>query len=180
MDSVRLSKLLSLILRHNPGVVGLNLDAQGWVNVDVLLGAMNAHGHAVDRNQLDFVVQTNSKRRFTIAGDRIRAAQGHSVDVDLGLVGTTPPAELFHGTATRFLTTILERGLDKMDRHHVHLTKDVSSAKAVGKRYGKTVVLKVDSGKMAEEGFAFFLSANNVWLVDRVPASYLHVLTDDT
>jgi putative RNA 2'-phosphotransferase len=179
MDSVRTSKLLSLILRHEPGAVGLKLDEHGWVDVDVLLGAMNAHGHSIVREQLDHVVRTSYKKRFAIAGNRIRANQGHSVEVDLELCEANPPAELFHGTSTRFFESILESGLEKADRHHVHLSSDKSTASAVGKRHGKLVVFSVDSGKMAEQGIVFYQSANDVWLVDRVPSEYLQVLDDD-
>jgi len=178
MDAVRTSKLLSLILRHEPGVVGLELDKQGWVDVDVLLSAMNAHGHSIIREQLDHVVLTSEKKRFVIAENRIRANQGHSLEVDLELSEAIPPAKLFHGTSSRFLEAILESGLEKGDRHHVHLSSYISTAREVGERHGKLVVLGVDSGRMTEQDYVFYLSANGVWLVDRVPTEFLQVLAD--
>jgi len=176
MDQKRLvatSKMLSKTLRHDPARVGLTLDAQGWVGVDELLAAFAARGRHITRAELAEVVEGNDKRRFTIDGDRIRANQGHSIEVDLALDPAEPPALLFHGTATRNLDAILAEGLVRGRRHHVHLSADTDTAVRVGTRHGVPVVLTVLAGMMAAEGHEFFLSANGVWLAEHVPAEYL-------
>jgi putative RNA 2'-phosphotransferase len=172
---IKLSKLLSLVLRHNPGVLGLTLDAQGWVAVDDLLAAAQRHGHALDTATLAQIVADNSKQRFAFSpdGTRIRANQGHSIPVELGLEPITPPELLYHGTARHLLTSIRESGLERRSRQHVHLSADTDTATAVGKRHGVPIVLTVAAGAMQAAGFAFYRSANGVWLTDHVPPEYL-------
>jgi putative RNA 2'-phosphotransferase len=174
-DLTRLSKFLSLILRHEPGKFGVVLDGAGWTEVQALLEACRAHGHAIDRAMLDDVVVTSDKKRFAFdeTGTRIRASQGHSVEVELGYEPAVPPALLYHGTATRFVAAIRAEGLKKMARHHVHLSGDEVTALRVGQRHGKPAVLVIDAAAMAGDGFAFFVSANKVWLVDHVPARFI-------
>ena len=169
-DVVRTSKRLSYVLRHAPDSVGLTLDEHGWVDVDDLLAALR-----LTRAELDDVVARNDKQRFAVdgTGTRIRASQGHSVAVDLGYAPATPPAELFHGTADRFLASIRAEGLRPGNRHAVHLSPDAGTARAVGVRHGRPVVLRVDAAAMARDGVAFTRSANGVWLVDAVPPRYL-------
>ena len=178
MDQKRLvkaSKYLSRHLRHDPGRLGLTLAPGGWVEVDALLRACAAHSFSLTRAELDEVVERNDKRRFSFdeTGTRIRANQGHSVEVDLGLPATAPPDVLFHGTSEGTVDAILRDGLRRMGRHHVHLSPDVSTAKRVGGRRGRPVVLEVDSGRMAADGHEFHVSANGVWLTLEVPAEYL-------
>ena len=175
VDAVRVSKRLSYVLRHQPGSVGLVLDDAGWVGVDALLAALAAHGLTLTRAELEHVVATNDKVRFALSDDgaRIRASQGHSVGVELGYLPQPPPAELFHGTTERFLASILREGLRPRGRHAVHLSADVQTARAVGGRRGRPVVLRVDAAGLAAEGASFSRSANGVWLVDAVPARYL-------
>ena len=173
MNDKSLSRFLSLILRHKPETIGLELDPNGWIDIDTLLSALNAAGKSVTREDLARVVENNDKQRFIIQDGRIRANQGHSVSVDLGLTETAPPQTLYHGTATRFLDRIRAEGLKKMNRQHVHLSPDKVAASKVGVRHGKLVVLKVAAEQMHSDGFAFYRSANGVWLVDSVPASYL-------
>lgn len=172
---VETSKFLSYVLRHRPDSIGLVLEDGGWVAIERLLEAANAHGRPLDRALLLEVVETNEKKRFAIevATDRIRASQGHSIDVDLGYEPAEPPAVLYHGTVERFLPGIRVEGLRPMERHHVHLSKDEATAKSVGARRGKPVVLVVDSARMRADGHVFFVSANGVWLVERVPPGYL-------
>ncbi len=170
---VRLSKFLSLVLRHKPGKIGIELDEQGWVDIDVLLEAVRRHGRKIDRAALDAVVENNDKKRFVIRDGRIRANQGHSLEIDLALAPVEPPALLYHGTAEHHLEGIRERGLVKMNRQHVHLSADVGTAEKVGSRHGKAVVLLVDAARMAADGHSFFLSDNGVWLTDHVPWAYL-------
>ncbi|MBI1213321.1 MAG: RNA 2'-phosphotransferase [Alphaproteobacteria bacterium] len=172
---VRTSKFLSLILRHEPEKFGVVLDAAGWTGVDALLEACARHGHPLDRVELGEVVATSEKKRFAFdeTGTRIRASQGHSVEVELGYEPATPPAYLYHGTATRFLDAIRISGLLKMQRHHVHLSADEVAASAVGQRHGKPTVLVIDAAAMTAEGAAFFLSANGVWLVEHVPMRFI-------
>jgi putative RNA 2'-phosphotransferase len=174
-DVVRLSKRLSRVLRHAPGSVGLTLDAAGWVDVEDLLTALARHGRPVTRAELDDVVARNDKARFAFdaSGSRIRASQGHSVPVDLGYEVAEPPAELFHGTVERFLPDIRAEGLRPGTRHAVHLSPDVGTARRVGARRGRPVVLRVDAAAMVRDGARFTRSANGVWLVDAVPPRYL-------
>jgi putative RNA 2'-phosphotransferase len=174
-DQIRLSKFLSLILRHDPGKVGLSLDEAGWVEVAELLDAMGRHGHPVSREALLRVVETSDKKRFALSDDgaRIRASQGHSVEVELGYAPATPPDVLYHGTVDRFLDSIRAKGLVKGERHHVHLSADAQTATKVGARRGRAVVLRIDAAGMAREGLLFFVSANGVWLTDQVPARFI-------
>ena len=169
---VKVSKYLSRHLRHDPARLGLELGPGGWVEVDALLAACAAHSFAVSREELQEVVARNDKRRFSFdaTGTRIRANQGHSVQVDLGLEPAEPPAVLYHGTARARLDAILAEGLRRMGRHHVHLSADPETATRVGARHGKPVVLEVAAARMAADGHRFFLSDNGVWLTDRRPA----------
>jgi putative RNA 2'-phosphotransferase len=170
-----MSKFLSLVLRHRPEVIGVQLDEQGWVGVDELLAACAAHGRALSRAELDEVVAHNNKQRFAISADgqRIRASQGHSVVVNLGYERATPPEILYHGTAQKFLPSIRAQGLVKGKRHHVHLSADPVTAQSVGQRHGQPVVLTVRAGEMVRAGISFYRSANGVWLAETVPYGYI-------
>ena len=170
------SKLLSLVLRHRPELVGLTLDEGGWVGVDELLAGLAGHGRPMTRAQLEQLVATSDKQRFTLREGRIRAAQGHSVPVDLGLVPVEPPDLLFHGTPERNVDAVLREGLRRGARHHVHLSPDVGTATRVGARRGPPRVLAVDAAAMARDGHLFLRSDNGVWLVDAVPPPYLTLL----
>jgi putative RNA 2'-phosphotransferase len=174
---VRLSKFLSLVLRHDPGTIGITLDPNGWVPVDELLSAAARKGKSITREQLDEVVATNDKKRFAFSedGTRIRASQGHSVEVDLALDPVEPPEHLFHGTATRSVESIRAEGLVRQSRQHVHLSPDEETAIRVGQRHGKPVVLIVRSGQMHRDGHAFYRSDNGVWLTASVPPEYLEI-----
>jgi putative RNA 2'-phosphotransferase len=171
--TVKVSKYLSKHLRHQPGRIGLVLDEGGWVEIDTLIAAAAAHGFPFTREELDHVVAANDKQRFAVDGTRIRASQGHSVDVDLGLPPATPPPYLYHGTVARFLDAIRAEGLRPMDRHDVHLSADRETAARVGARRGRPVVLAVDAGAMHRDGPVFHGSANGVWLTRAVPPEYL-------
>jgi putative RNA 2'-phosphotransferase len=175
VDVVRVSKRLSYVLRHRPESVGLALDPHGWAAVDDLLTALAAAGLPLTRAELEHVVATDDKRRFAFdaTGTRIRASQGHSVPVDLGYEPVAPPPELFHGTVDRFLEPICREGLRPGGRHAVHLSPDPATARTVGARRGRPVVLRVDARAMAADGWLFRRSANGVWLVGAVPARYL-------
>ena len=171
----RASKFLSLVLRHAPGKAGIALDAEGWTDVDALLAALAKRGHRLSRADLDLLVATNNKKRFAFdpTGARIRASQGHSVAVDLGLEPRVPPETLFHGTVARFLDSIRAQGLLRGSRRHVHLSPDVETARIVGARRGEPVILTVRAGAMHAAGHGFFLSENGVWLTDAAPPEFL-------
>ena len=171
-----ISKFLSLILRHQPETVGIELDEAGWVDVQVLITAVNKAGKKLDEDLLREVVESNDKQRFAYSSDglRIRANQGHSVQVDLQLKIQTPPEILYHGTATRFVASIKEQGLIKRSRQHVHLSADKSTATKVGRRHGKVIILTVRARAMVEHGHKFYLSENKVWLTDEVPAEFIN------
>lgn len=169
----KVSKYLSFLLRHKPEVIGLKLDEQGWASIDELIDKTS--DFELDDEILKVVVETNDKQRFALDMEerKIRANQGHSIDVDLDLEPVIPPDTLLHGTAGRFIEAIMAEGLTKQNRHHVHLSESESVASAVGQRYGKLVLLKIDAKRMYQEGYEFFRSANNVWLVNSVPACYI-------
>ena len=170
-----LSKFLSLVLRHSPQTIGIQLDAQGWVEVDILIARMNSFGKKIDRKTLELVVATNNKKRFAFdeTNTLIRASQGHSINIELGYEEKEPPAFLYHGTAKHFIDSIFKKGLIKGSRHHVHLSWEKNTAIKVGQRHGEPVVLKVDAQQMKIDGFSFFESENGVWLTDHVPVRYL-------
>lgn len=172
---VRISKFLARHLRHAPGDIGLELDAAGWADVDALLVACGRAGVPITREELDATVFAEGKRRYAYdqSGTRIRAMQGHSVPVDLGYEPAAPPASLFHGTHPGALGRIRAEGLRPMGRHHVHLSPDVATARQVGGRRGRPVVLGVDAAAMARDGYAFAVAGNGVWLVGEVPPRYL-------
>ncbi len=172
---LRLSKYLSKYLRHQPEDLGLALMPGGWVEVDALLAASARKGFRIERDELEEVVARNDKKRFAFdeTGTLIRAQQGHSAPVDLELEPATPPATLYHGTPERNLPAILKSGLLKINRHHVHLSPDEATARAVGGRRGRPGVLAVDAEEMHNDGWVFYRSGNGVWLVDHVPPRYL-------
>ena len=176
--AITISKYLSLVLRHNPAATGITLDEEGWVDVEDLLAGAARHARSFTRAELEEVVQKNDKQRFAFSLDakRIRANQGHSISVDLGLTPETPPEELYHGTVERFLSSIMANGLDKRSRHHVHLSSEVATATRVGGRRGKAIVLKIAAANMHSAGFHFYCSANGVWLTERVPPEYISAL----
>lgn len=174
-ELVKTSKFLSLILRHKPEEIGLSLDPEGWADIEELLRLAGQHGKTLTRSVLEEVVEGNDKKRFVISEDgaRIRANQGHSISVDLGFAPSQPPAVLFHGTATRFVESIRRQGLLRGNRQHVHLSKDEETAVKVGQRHGKPAVLKVAAGALCEQGHAFYLSENGVWLTEHVPPEFI-------
>lgn len=174
-DLVRTSKFLSLVLRHKPEEIGLKLDENGWADVEELVRLSNRHGVSLTRASLEQIVAKNDKKRFALSanGQRIRANQGHSIEVDLALPTREPPDVLYHGTATRFLDSIRASGLHAGSRQHVHLSLNHATAVQVGQRHGKPVVLRVRAKEMFAAGHPFYLSANEVWLTDHVPVAFL-------
>jgi len=173
------SKFLSYVLRHKPDAIGLTLTENGWANIDELISKARTSGDrtTIDRASIQKVVDTNDKKRFIISddGQSIRASQGHSINIDLQLKPATPPEFLYHGTATRFLDTILKEGLKPQQRQHVHLSTDVETATKVGQRYGKPSILTIKALLMYEKGFTFYLSDNGVWLTTSVPSTYINI-----
>lgn len=170
------SKFLSLILRHKPEAIGLTLDENGWASTNELLFKLHAHGHSLTLEDLKAIVGSNGKKRFAFSEDfsRIRASQGHSIEIDLNLQQQTPPHILYHGTAKKNMASIKQQGLIKGSRHHVHLSADAETAEKVGMRYGKPVVLTINAKEMHEHGIAFFQSQNGVWLTEQVLPQYIH------
>ncbi|MDQ3279551.1 MAG: RNA 2'-phosphotransferase [Bacteroidota bacterium] len=176
-EFTRLSKFLSLILRHQPQVIGLQLDAQGWAAVKELLQKLKDKQHPLNRETLEHIVATNNKKRFAFSkdGTKIRASQGHSLAVDLGYTPVPPPSILYHGTATSNREAILREGLQKRKRQHVHLSTDKETARRVGQRHGQPIVFEVAAAAMYGNGYLFFCSENGVWLTDSVPPQYLRL-----
>lgn len=172
-----ISKFLSFVLRHKPDAIGLVLDANGWADIDELVCKANSSGKVTNLNYflVREVVDNSDKKRFIISDDeqRVRANQGHSIDVDLQLSPLDPPEFLYHGTAIRFLDSIWAEGLKPQQRQYVHLSTDIETAVAVGLRYGKPAILKVKAQLMHEQGFVFYQSENGVWLTAAIPSDYL-------
>ena len=176
------SKFLSLVLRHRPEVIGLELDKNGWADIQDLIEKYNANRKdTLNMDILCHVVRTNNKKRFAISPDRlkIRASQGHSIDVDLGYSPVTPPDVLYHGTADSRINGIKKKGILRSGRHHVHLSRDKDTAKVVGGRHGTPCILTIDAKKMYEDGHVFFISDNEVWLTDNVPWNYITCISFD-
>ena len=171
---VTISKFLSYVLRHKPDAIGLTLDPEGWADIDELIAKADV---PIDHALLQQAVAQNDKKRFALSADgrSIRANQGHSIKVDLGLTPTQPPETLYHGTADRFLDSILGEGLTPQNRQYVHLSQDEATAKRVGSRHGKPVILMLPARTMHDAGHRFYLAQNNVWLTDHVPAAQLSV-----
>lgn len=163
------------MLRHQPEAIGIKLDEQGWVGVAELIKQVNAHGKSLTTGILNHVVATNAKKRFAFndAGDKIRASQGHSLHVELGLQPQTPPALLYHGTGVQSAKSILQTGIEKRSRQHVHLSADTETAIKVGQRHGKPAIFEVNALTMHNNGQLFYISENGVWLTDTVPAAYI-------
>ena len=178
---ITVSKFLSKHLRHEPEALGLTLEPGGWVPVEQLLAGASRIGFSISTEELQRVVAENDKQRFAFdeMGLKIRANQGHSTDVDLQLQEVEPPDRLYHGTVAKFVDAIRGEGLRKMNRHDVHLSKDVETATKVGERRGKSVILMIESGRMAADGYKFRLSANGVWLTDHVPPQYIGLQGDE-
>lgn len=176
MDLTGLSKFIALILRHKPEAVGITLDEHGWADVQELIDGINkADGYSIDKQTLEEIVRTDGKQRYSFNEDKtkIRANQGHSVNVDVELKKTEPPVILYHGTGEKFVEAIRKEGLIPKSRLYVHLSKDKETAVKVGSRHGKPFVFEVNSGEMAGRGFEFFLSENGVWLTKNVPVEFL-------
>jgi len=174
----KISKSLSDVLRHRPDTVDLELGEGGWVPVEDLLKAFKRNNKTLSLELLKTVVAENDKKRFEFSEDecQIRARQGHSAEVDLGYESATPPDILYHGTATRYLEPIFQKGLIKGRRHHVHMSTNKETMLQVGMRHGKAVLLAIDAKRMATDGHEFFVTGNDVWLTDHVPQRYISLI----
>jgi len=170
-----ISKFLSLVLRHQPETIGIQLDQNGWTNVKELIEKANDNGINLDRDTLNHIVETNAKKRFAFNEtlDKIRASQGHSIEIELGYESQKPPEILYHGTSEKSVQSIIDKGLEKQSRQHVHLSSDIETAIKVGQRHGKPFVFKVLAEQMYTDNFQFFISDNGVWLTENVPVKYL-------
>ena len=178
MDDIRISRFISLVLRHKPETIGINLDQHGWANVKDLIKGINSKYSPFELKDLERIVAEDEKGRYSFNADKtkIRANQGHSIDVDVELKKTTPPPVLYHGTATRFVDSIRKEGIVPKSRLYVHLSSDLETAIKVGKRHGNAVVFTVNCEQMIADGNEFFLSENRVWLTKFVHPKYLKVL----
>jgi len=174
--SKEISKLLSLVLRHTPERIGITLDKNGWTDIKQLISKAKKAGYKLNLDDLLETVRTNDKQRFTISEDgrKIRAAQGHSIDIDLALQSIKPPDVLFHGTASANLNSIFEQGIHSAKRQYVHLSPDEETALKVGSRHGKAIVLKINTVQMFKDSFVFFKADNEVWLTDHILSKYIN------
>lgn len=172
-------KFLSLILRHSPQTIGLQLDENGWADIDEFIIKSARHHQYFTKTELEEIVTQNDKQRFAfnVTHTKIRANQGHSIEVELNLAEQQPPEYLYHGTIEKFIGSIEREGLQKMSRQHVHLSADRNTAVKVGSRRGKPVILKIRSGEMHKDVLVFYLSENGVWLTDNVPVKYIDFKT---
>lgn len=177
-ESDKLSVFISLVLRHKPDAVGIQLDEHGWANVDELIEGINNTGRTIDMDVLEEIVRTDNKQRYSFNEDKtlIRANQGHSVPVDVKLEEKQPPQYLYHGTADRFMDSIMAEGLKPMSRLYVHLSKDKETAVKVGKRHGSPVVIKIKAEEMWKDGIKLYLSQNGVWLTKYVDKKYIEIV----
>lgn len=176
MDNNRASKYIALLLRHHPEAAGLHLDSHGWADVESLIAGVARKFPGFRKEDLEKIVQTDSKQRYAFSDDKrhIRANQGHSLSVDVGLKKAVPPEMLYHGTAVKSKAAIEKEGLRAQGRLYIHLSRDAATAKTVGARHGRPIVYSIDTVKMTADGYEFFLSANGVWLTEVVPPKYLH------
>ncbi len=174
-NDTKISKFLSLVLRHQPELIGIQLDQNGWADVAVLIEKINTHGIKIDLTILNHIVATNPKKRFAFneTRDKIRASQGHSIEIELGYTNQQPPEILYHGTGEKSVASILQSGLEKRNRQHVHLSADITTAIKVGQRHGKPKIFKVLAQQMFNDNYIFYISDNGVWLTDSVPPKYL-------
>jgi putative RNA 2'-phosphotransferase len=174
-ENKRISKLLSLVLRHSPDTIGITLDENGWTETTILIDKITDSGVSINMDVLKYVVDSNAKKRFAFneTFNLIRANQGHSVDIELGYSPKQPPAILYHGTGAGSVSEIEKTGLLKMSRHHVHLSADVETAMKVGQRHGRPVVFEILAGEMFLNKFEFYMADNGVWLTDHVPVNFI-------
>lgn len=178
MDMKKTSVFISLILRHKPDVIGISLDEHGWANVQELINGINKTGkYSIDMPVLEEIVRTDNKQRYSFNEDRskIRANQGHSINVDVELKAAVSPEILYHGTGEKYVDSINTEGLKPKSRLYVHLSKDLETAVTVGSRHGKAVVYTVASGEMYRQGYTFYLSENGVWLTKNVPVDFMKI-----
>lgn len=168
-----ISKRLSYVLRHKPDAIGIQLDEQGWTAIPLLIQKLN-----ITRTELEYVVSNNAKQRFAISNNSIRANQGHSIKVNLGLESKHPPMVLYHGTTNENYERIKLDGLLKMNRNHVHLSEDIDTARQVGSRHGKPIVLIIDCKEMHKEGIQFYIADNGVWLTEYVDPKFISLYHD--
>lgn len=178
MDLKKAGVFISLILRHKPDVIGISLDEHGWANVQELINGINKTGkYSIDMTALEEIVRTDNKQRYSFNEDRskIRANQGHSINVDVELKAAVPPEILYHGTGEKYVDSINREGLKPKSRLYVHLSKGVETAVTVGSRHGKPVVYTVASGEMYRQGYTFYLSENGVWLTKNVPIDFMKI-----
>lgn len=178
MDLQKISKFISLILRHKPEVIGITLDEHGWANVDKLISGITEKHPGFSKEILEEIVRTDNKQRYSFNEDKtlIRANQGHSINVDVELEEKEPPECLYHGTGEKYISSIMGQGLVSKSRLYVHLSPDIKTAKVVGRRHGSEVVFRVSTGEMFRDGYKFYLSANGVWLTKEVPVNYLQAM----
>ena len=176
-DIKQKSKFLSLVLRHKPEVIDLTLDENGWADIKELITKASAKDVILSQEIIKVVIETNDKQRFTYndVKSKIRANQGHSIKIDIDLESVEPPSLLYHGTAKRNIDSILEKGIDKRNRQHVHLSNEIETAKNVGSRHGKPIILIIDASQMHRDGIKFYLSKNKVWLTEFVDAKYITI-----
>lgn len=178
MDLKKTSVFISLILRHKPEVIGISLDRHGWASVQELIDGINKTGkYSIDMPTLEEIVRTDNKQRYSFNEDKtkIRANQGHSINVDVELNEAVPPEILYHGTGEKYVESINTEGLKPMSRLYVYLSKDIDTAVNVGKRHGKPVVYKISAGEMHRQGYEFYLSENGVWLTKTVPVNFIKI-----
>lgn len=174
MNLTKISKYISLILRHKPETIGISLDKHGWANVQDLIKGVNKT-YKLNMEMLEEIVETDDKQRYSFNEDKtmIRANQGHSINVDVELEEAMPPKYLYHGTATKYMESIWNTGLMPKSRLYVHLSVDAETAIRVGERHGKPMVFRVRSKSMYDQGFKFYKSKNGVWLAEQVPVEFL-------
>lgn len=161
------SKRLAYLLRHSDLP-----NHKAWVNVDAVLNELH-----ITLQMLQSIVEEDTKGRFEFSENEssIRALYGHSIDVDLELEPTTPPMILYHGTAEKYVDSIMNEGLKPSKRNFVHLSETTCMAIQIGARHGSPVLLSIDTKAMISSGHQFYKAQNGVWLTGDIPLQFLKV-----
>ena len=180
MDYIKLSKEISYTLRHHPEEYELELDNLGFVEINQLLDSLNfsnEYERKITKEDFEYIITHSDKQRHEIKDNKIRALYGHSVSNKIEKVKCIPPDVLYHGTANRFLDSILDKGLLPMNRQYVHLSIDINTATLVGKRRDNNpIILKIDAKSAYNDGIAFYKGNDKVYLCDQLPAQYIEIL----
>lgn len=181
MGNTDLSRVMAYALRHAPQEFGIELDQEGWVDIEELIRGLNSKDRFKDIRKEDIidVVRNCNKKRYEVNGNRVRACYGHSVQKRVYKEEKEPPKVLYHGTDRKFLESITEHGIKSMSRQYVHLSEDKETARMVGARHGEnTVILVINAEQAFKDGIKFYYGNDTTWLSDDIPGKYIESIID--